>query len=95
MLTETRQTIGRPLAFLTELHGWYVTALMFINLLDWTLTVKNRWHIFTAIGGYVAVAIVDLVTTGKVLEDPTKEFAWPIGPAARVIESLNAPKKVD
>ncbi|KAJ5125848.1 uncharacterized protein N7443_008892 [Penicillium atrosanguineum] len=75
MLTQTRQAVGLPLAFLTELHGW--------------------WHIFTAIGGYVAVAIVDMVTTGKVLEDPTKEFAWPIGPAARVIESLNAPKKHD
>lgn len=58
-----------------------------------SLITRNRWHIFTAIGGYVAVAIVDMVTTGKVLEDPTKEFAWPIGPAARVIESLNAPKK--
>lgn len=27
MLTQTRQTIGLPLAFLTELHGWYATAL--------------------------------------------------------------------
>lgn len=34
MLTETREAIGRPLAFLTELHGWYVTAFMFVNLIN-------------------------------------------------------------
>ena len=55
----------------------------------------KRWHVFTAIGGYAAVAIVDLVTTGKVHEDPTNDLAWPIGPAARAIESLKTSKKQD
>lgn len=61
--------------------------------------MTKRWHLFTAIGGYVAVAIVDLITTGKVHEDPTKDptkdLAWPIGPAARAIGSLRTSKKQD
>ncbi|KAJ5306132.1 hypothetical protein PENANT_c024G05679 [Penicillium antarcticum] len=73
ILTETRHLVGMPLAFFTELHGW--------------------WHIFTAIGGYVAVAIVDLVTAGQVRDDPTNDLAWPIGPATRALESLNSSKK--
>ncbi|KAJ6087470.1 hypothetical protein N7467_006384 [Penicillium canescens] len=73
ILTETRHLVGLPLAFFTELHGW--------------------WHIFTAIGGYAAVAIVDLVTAGKVHDDPTNDLAWPIGPATRALESLKSSKK--
>ncbi|CAI7630110.1 unnamed protein product [Penicillium glandicola] len=53
------------------------------------------WHIFTAIGGYVAVALVDLITSGEVHEDPTGDFAWPLGPAAKLIEKLTAPNKKD
>ncbi|KAJ5157605.1 uncharacterized protein N7482_008705 [Penicillium canariense] len=66
-LINTRHAVGLPLAFLTELHGW--------------------WHILTAIGGYVAVALVDLVTTGELHEDPTEHLAWPLPLAARFIES--------
>lgn len=54
---------------------------------------SNRWHVFTAIGGYIAVAIVDLVMTGTVREDPTKDLAWPLDSAARVMKSFNAPEK--
>ncbi|KAJ5689570.1 alkaline phytoceramidase, partial [Penicillium macrosclerotiorum] len=72
-LTQTRHAIGLPLAFLTELHGW--------------------WHIFTAIGGYVAVAIVDMVTTGEVYEDPTDLFAWPLPPVAKTLRAWLEPKK--
>ncbi|OQD74157.1 hypothetical protein PENDEC_c012G03055 [Penicillium decumbens] len=75
ILIKTRHVVGLPLAFLTELHGW--------------------WHVFTAIGGYVAVAVVDLVTTGKVHEDPIKDLAWPVGPAGRAIESITVTKKGD
>lgn len=54
---------------------------------------QYRWHILTAIGGYVAVVLVDLVTTGEVHEDPTEQLAWPIPPAARFIESLTGSAK--
>ncbi|KAJ5455713.1 uncharacterized protein N7458_003977 [Penicillium daleae] len=72
-LIKTRHAVGLPLAFLTELHGW--------------------WHVLTAIGGYVAVVLVDLVTMGEVHEDPTEQLAWPIPPAARFIESLTGSAK--
>ncbi|CEJ57595.1 hypothetical protein PMG11_06283 [Penicillium brasilianum] len=73
-LIKTRHAVGLPLAFLTELHGW--------------------WHLLTAIGGYVAVVLVDLVTTGEVHEDPTAQLAWPIPPAARFIESMTSSTKL-
>ncbi|KAF4470589.1 YPC1-Alkaline Ceramidase [Fusarium albosuccineum] len=61
-LIDARRTLGLPLAFLLELHGW--------------------WHVLTAIGGYSAVAVVDLITSEEVHEDPTHLFAWPIPLAA-------------
>ncbi|KAH6959253.1 ceramidase [Fusarium avenaceum] len=64
-LTSARHTVGLPLAFLLELHGW--------------------WHVFTAIGGYTAVAVIDLVTSGEVTEDPVPGFAWPVPLAARLM----------
>ncbi|KAF7716557.1 Uncharacterized protein PECH_004358 [Penicillium ucsense] len=74
LLKDTRHAIGLPLAFLTELHGW--------------------WHILTAIGGYVAVALVDLVTANELNKgDPIEELAWPIPTAARYIQEWVGPKK--
>ncbi|EPS31367.1 hypothetical protein PDE_06322 [Penicillium oxalicum 114-2] len=74
ILNSTRHAIGLPLAFLTELHGW--------------------WHILTAIGGYVAVALVDLVTAHELNEgDPIKDLAWPIPIAARLIQQRVGPAK--
>ncbi|PNP46751.1 hypothetical protein TGAMA5MH_01702 [Trichoderma gamsii] len=67
ILTDVRHTVGIPLAFLFELHGW--------------------WHVFTAIGGYIAVAVVDLVITGDVNRDPTDQLAWPVPFAARLMSS--------
>jgi dihydroceramidase len=93
ILTETRHLVGLPLAFFTELHGWYVLQHLVIPDRPVSLITRNRWHIFTAIGGYVAVAIVDLVTAGKVHDDPTNDLAWPIGPATRALESLKSSKK--
>lgn len=46
-----------------------------------------RWHVFTAIGGYIGVAVVDLVITGDVHKDPTDQFAWPVPFAARFMSS--------
>ncbi|KAL4883222.1 ceramidase [Aspergillus karnatakaensis] len=64
-LTEIRELVGTPLAFLTELHGW--------------------WHVFTGIGGYVAVAVVDLITSGEVDHDPTGELAFPVAFVAKAL----------
>ncbi|KAL3456578.1 ceramidase [Aspergillus heterothallicus] len=44
------------------------------------------WHVFTGIGGYVAVAIVDMITAGEVHGDPTGEMAFPINFVARVYD---------
>jgi dihydroceramidase len=41
------------------------------------------WHVFTGIGGYVAVAIVDMITAGEVHGDPTGEMAFPINVVSR------------
>lgn len=30
-LIKTRHAVGRPLAFLTELHGWYVPYVLYIK----------------------------------------------------------------
>ncbi|KAK7214174.1 hypothetical protein V2G26_021352 [Clonostachys chloroleuca] len=66
VLIDTRRSVGLPLAFLLELHGW--------------------WHVLTAIGGYVAVATVDLITSGElVLKDPSDQLAWPVPLAARLM----------
>ncbi|KAL4909516.1 hypothetical protein BDW74DRAFT_187591 [Aspergillus multicolor] len=43
------------------------------------------WHVFTGIGGYIAVAVVDLITSGEVGRDPTPQMAFPVPLAARVI----------
>ncbi|RSL58816.1 hypothetical protein CEP54_007573 [Fusarium duplospermum] len=64
-LIDARRSVGIPVAFLLELHGW--------------------WHVLTAIGGYIGVAIVDLVTSSEVTEDPIDSFAWPIPIAARLV----------
>ncbi|KAL2810883.1 alkaline phytoceramidase [Aspergillus granulosus] len=72
-LTNIRHSVGVPLAFLFELHGW--------------------WHIFTAIGGYVAVAVVDFITSGEVNNDPTDNLAWPLPLAARFLGAAADSKK--
>ncbi|KAJ4309312.1 hypothetical protein N0V84_011570 [Fusarium piperis] len=49
------------------------------------LELHGWWHILTAIGGYIGVAVVDLITAGEVTEDPTDSFAWPIPFAVRLV----------
>lgn len=48
-----------------------------------SLTIRSRWHVFTAIGGYIAVAIIDLLTSGEVRSDSTEHLAWPLPVIAR------------
>ncbi|KAB8236411.1 hypothetical protein ETB97_010339 [Aspergillus alliaceus] len=73
VLRSTRQTVGLPLAFLLELHGW--------------------WHVFTAIGGYIAVAVIDLITSGEMHHDPIGQLAWPLPVAARLAGGATEVKK--
>lgn len=47
--------------------------------------MSNRWHVFTAIGGYIGVVLVDLITSNEVLADPTDRLAWPVPMAARLM----------
>jgi dihydroceramidase len=46
-----------------------------------------RWHVFTAIGGYIGVAVVDLIISGDVHKDPTDQLAWPVPFAVRLVSS--------
>ncbi len=52
------------------------------------LTISTRWHIFTAIGGYIGVALVDAITSGEVNDDRTSDLAWPIPLAERLMPDL-------
>ena len=94
-----RRFVGLPLAFLLELHGWYVSSLPFllshpslvlqvVREVIYDLLTIHRWHIFTAMGGYVAVAIVDVITSGEVHEDCTGYLAWPIPFLARFVKGM-------
>jgi hypothetical protein len=41
--------------------------------------MSDRWHIFTAVGSYIAVVVVDLITSeDEIVSDPTQRLAWPI-----------------
>ncbi|KAL5361102.1 ceramidase [Aspergillus floccosus] len=72
-LTNMRQAVGLPFAFLLELHGW--------------------WHVFTAFGGYIAVAVVDMLTSGEVYKDSVERLAWPLPTVARVVGAARGLKK--
>ncbi|GAB1198555.1 hypothetical protein APSETT444_007881 [Aspergillus pseudonomiae] len=59
------------------------------------LSSVTWWHVFTAIGGYIAVAIIDLLTSGEVDKDSTERLAWPLPVVARLVaaRSSSTPKK--
>lgn len=67
-------------------------ALPSIFLVDVQL-IWNRWHIFTALGGYIGVAVVDLITSGEVDQDPISLFAWPVPFAVGLVSASSTPKK--
>ncbi|KAL4761350.1 ceramidase [Aspergillus foveolatus] len=46
------------------------------------------WHVLTGIGGYIAVAVVDLITAGEAGRDPTPDMAFPVPLATRAIRGL-------
>ncbi|EIT75444.1 hypothetical protein AO1008_08330 [Aspergillus oryzae 100-8] len=59
------------------------------------LPLAFLWHVFTAIGGYIAVAIIDLLTSGEVRNDSTEHLAWPIPVIARLTARGNGLARKD
>ncbi|GKZ45283.1 hypothetical protein AbraIFM66951_007887 [Aspergillus brasiliensis] len=57
------------------------------------LELHGWWHIFTAIGGYIAVAIIDLITSGEVQRDSVAQLAWPLPTVARVLGPVSGETK--
>ncbi|PWY78993.1 arylsulfatase [Aspergillus eucalypticola CBS 122712] len=49
------------------------------------LELHGWWHVFTAIGGYIAVAIIDLITSGELQRDSVAQLAWPLPTVARLL----------
>lgn len=37
----------------------------------------SRWHIFTGIGAYVFIAVIDHLVSGEDHQDIDQSFAWP------------------
>ncbi|KAL6816597.1 ceramidase [Trichoderma sp. SZMC 28015] len=67
-------------------HSAGLPLAFFLELHGW-------WHIFTCIGGYVGVALVDAITSGEVREDPIPHLAWPVPSAARLLTGVHASPK--
>ena len=90
-LTRARNVVGTPFAFALELHGWYVgVAVIFRRCVFLT---NSRWHILTAIGGYNAVVVVDMITSEEPVTDPLRKLAWPVPSATRMIVGRGRPVK--
>ncbi|UKZ82759.1 hypothetical protein TrVFT333_010555 [Trichoderma virens FT-333] len=84
--------------FVWLLDGWLCSLLTSMKHsaglpLAFLLELHGWWHIFTCIGGYVGVALVDAITSGEVREDPTHQLAWPVPAAARLLTGANATPK--
>ena len=59
---------------------------LLLNILGIVANMEEcRWHVFTAIGGYIAVAIIDLITSGEVARDSVEGLAWPLPVVGRVL----------
>ncbi|KJZ73100.1 hypothetical protein HIM_07484 [Hirsutella minnesotensis 3608] len=67
-------------------HSVGVPFAFFTELHGW-------WHVFTAVGGYIAVSVVDTITSGEVRDDPVESLAWPVPMAARFVSGATAAKK--
>jgi hypothetical protein len=79
--------------------GYFLISFLhgILDLETWDADSRNqsRWHVFTAIGGYIAVEVVDMIASGEVHEDPTDQFAWPIADVARFIGGAPGTKKLN
>ncbi|KAK1240320.1 hypothetical protein MKX08_007762 [Trichoderma sp. CBMAI-0020] len=67
-------------------HSAGLPLAFFLELHGW-------WHIFTCVGGYVGVALVDALTSGQVQEDPIHHLAWPVPSVARLLAGANTTPK--
>ncbi|KAH7309736.1 ceramidase [Stachybotrys elegans] len=56
--------------------------------LAFLLELHGWWHVLTAIGGYIAVAVIDLMMSGVLTEDITSHLAWPVPQAVRLVGAL-------
>ncbi|PYH43079.1 ceramidase [Aspergillus saccharolyticus JOP 1030-1] len=66
--------------------NYLINIRQFIGVpLAYLFELHGWWHFFTAIGGYIAVAVVDMITSGEVHTDPTPQLAWPVSLAARTM----------
>ncbi|PLB54693.1 alkaline phytoceramidase [Aspergillus steynii IBT 23096] len=65
----------------------YLTSTRHFIGLPWAflLELHGWWHVFTAIGGYIAVALIDMITSGEVDKNSTKRLAWPLPAVARFV----------
>ncbi|KAK6710087.1 hypothetical protein SNK05_004562 [Fusarium graminearum] len=45
------------------------------------------WHFFTGIGGYIAVIVVDSITSNEKVDNPTSRLAWPVPLVAQLMAS--------
>jgi dihydroceramidase len=68
------------------MDGMLCDSIFVLVKYNFQFLTENRWHVFTAIGGYVAVATVDLIISGEVHQDPTDSLAWPAPLMARLVE---------
>ena len=51
----------------------------------WLLELHGYWHIFTAIGAYIFIAVVDHLVSGEDDVELERSFVWPASWAARSI----------
>ncbi|KAF9885230.1 hypothetical protein FE257_000590 [Aspergillus nanangensis] len=59
------------------------------------LELHGWWHVFTAIGGYIAVAVVDVITSDEVDSNTINQFAWPIPTVAKCLAGGSESSKKD
>ncbi|QPC58122.1 hypothetical protein HYE67_000353 [Fusarium culmorum] len=67
--------------YLTDIR--HTVGLPFAFLFE----LHGWWHFFTAIGGYIAVIVVDSITLNEKVDNPTSRLAWPVPLVARLMAS--------
>lgn len=69
--------------------SWMVSLTQYLYLSNLFVCaeadVMHRWHIFTAIGAYTFIAVIDQLVSGGNHQDIEKPFAWPLSWASESI----------
>ncbi|KAI9036989.1 ceramidase [Aspergillus affinis] len=65
----------------------YLTSTRHFVGLPWAflLELHGWWHVFTATGGYIAIAVIDMIISGEVDRNATERLAWPLPVVARLV----------